>query len=136
MDTSNLTRKKVFLVDDSTDVRDRLTKMLATIDGVEICGNADNPNDAIEGILATRPDFVVLDYQLLGGTCVEILRDTKAQLPETVFIVLSNHSNPQYRRLCKAVGATHYFDKSMEFARVKYIIAGPIIANNGKDLPS
>lgn len=122
METPDIIRRKVFIAEDSASVRSRLVKMLQQIDGMEVSGEAENPNSAIEGILATKPDFVVLDYQLLGGTGVEVLQGTSAQLPATVFIVLSNHTNPQYRRLCMGAGAKYYFDKSVEFAKVKEVI--------------
>ena len=65
----------------------------------------------------------MLDYRLLGGTGVDVLRAVHPGLPETLFIVLTNHPNPQYRRLCMQAGASWFFDKSTEFARVKEIIA-------------
>jgi DNA-binding NarL/FixJ family response regulator len=97
--------------------------MLDLIDGVEVSGEAESPASAIEGILATRPDFVVLDYQLLGGTGVDVLQGTISKLTNTTFIVLSNHTNPQYRRLCLGAGAKYYFDKSEEFSKVMDVIA-------------
>jgi DNA-binding NarL/FixJ family response regulator len=66
---------------------------------------------------------VVLDFQLLGGTGVEVLRKVHPQMPDVRFIVLTNHNNPQYRRICMEAGASHFFDKSTEFGRIKDVIA-------------
>jgi DNA-binding NarL/FixJ family response regulator len=38
-------------------------------------------------------------------------------------VVLSNHSELQYRRACARAGAAHFLDKSTEFERVPGIIA-------------
>ena len=115
---------KVFVVDDAPSVRASLHDLLREIDSVSIVGDAETPETAIAGILQTQPDYVVLDYQLLGGTGVEVLRAVRAQAPGIVFIVLTNHPNPQYRQVCMEAGASFFFDKSMEFDKVKDVIAG------------
>jgi two-component system response regulator DevR len=118
-----LERTKVFVVEDSAPIRHRLIELLGDIDGAELVGEAASPDAAIAGILGARPNCVVLDYRLLGGTGVDVLRAVHPVLPETLFIVLTNHPNPQYRRICMQAGASWFFDKSTEFARVKEIIA-------------
>jgi DNA-binding NarL/FixJ family response regulator len=114
----------VFIVEDSPSIRERLIELMDEIDGAAVVGIAETPADAITGILETRPDCVVLDYQLRGGTGVDVMRAALAKVPGTVFIVLTNHSTPQYRRVCLQAGATWFFDKSTEFSRIKDVIAG------------
>ena len=114
---------KVFIAEDSPLIRDRLVEMLGELDGVAVVGAVETPGDAIAGILQTNPDYVVLDYQLNGGTAVDVLRAVHPQLPETVFLVLTNHANPQYRRICLEAGAGFFFDKSLEFDKVKDVVA-------------
>ncbi len=114
----------VFIVEDSAAIRERLIGLLGDIEGVTVVGEADTAQAAIEGILRTKPDSVVLDIQLTGGSGLEVLRKIHPLAPEVVFIVLTNHSNPQYRRICTEAGASHFLDKSSEFARVMKIIAG------------
>ena len=65
---------------------------------------------------------MLLDYQLVGGTGVDVLRAIHPQLPGIVFVVLTNHPDPQYRRACMAAGATHFFDKSTEFDRIPDVL--------------
>lgn len=114
----------MFIAEDSDALRARLVEMLREVDGVDVVGEAETPEAAIEGILASRPNFVVLDYQLLGGTGVDVLQAVRAKTPNTVFIVLTNHPLPQYRRVCMAAGADCFFDKSADFEKVKQVIAG------------
>jgi DNA-binding NarL/FixJ family response regulator len=66
--------RTVFIVDDIPTMRERLGELVRDIEGVEIVGNAGTPSEAIDGILRTRPDCVLLDYQLIGGTGVDVLR--------------------------------------------------------------
>jgi len=118
------TATSVFIAEDSNALRARLVEMLSEVDGVDVVGEAETPEAAIAGILASRPNFVVLDYQLLGGTGVDVLQAVRAKTPDTVFIVLTNHPLLQYRRVCMAAGADCFFDKSADFEKVKQVIAG------------
>ena len=118
------TRTDVFIVEDSAPICERLNGLLSDIEGVSVVGEAATPQSAVEGILRTRPDSVVLDIQLIGGSGIEVLRKVRPQAPEVVFIVLTNHSNPQYRRIYAEAGANHFLDKTTEFARVRQIVAG------------
>jgi DNA-binding NarL/FixJ family response regulator len=115
---------KVFIVEDSASIRERLTELMGEINGAAVVGFADTPSAAIAGILNTRPDCVVLDYQLLGGTCIDVLHAVHPKAPSVVFLVLTNHANPQYRRVCLEAGANWFFDKSTEFRKIKGVISG------------
>jgi len=117
-------RTNVFIVEDSESIRQRLAGLLGDIEGVTVVGQANTPGEALEGILRTRPDTVVLDIHLLGGSGLEVLRQAHPQTPDTVFIVLTNYPNPQYRRICMEAGAAYFFDKSSEIAKVREVIAG------------
>ena len=113
---------KVFIVEDSPPIRDRLIELMDEADGAAVVGVADTPSDAIAGILKTRPDCVVLDYQLIGGTGVDVLRAVCPKAPRTVFVVLTNHMDAQYRRLCLDTGARWFLDKSTDFRKIKEVI--------------
>ena len=116
-------RTGIFIVDDLPTMRDRLRELVAEIEGVGIVGDAGTPGDAIEGILRTHPDCVLLDYQLEGGTGVDVLRAVHPQSPDIAFIVLTNHATAQHRRACLDAGARHFLDKSTEFGRIRAAIA-------------
>jgi DNA-binding NarL/FixJ family response regulator len=109
----------VFIVEDSPAIRARLVELLGKIDHVRIVGEADTPAGAVKGIFATRPDCVVLDIQLIGGTGIEVLRAVVPQEPGIDFIVLTNHATPQYRRFYMEAGARWFFDKTEEFERIQ-----------------
>jgi DNA-binding NarL/FixJ family response regulator len=120
---NNVTPRGVFIVEDSRIVRERLTSLMGEIEGVSVVGEADNPQDAVDGILRTRPDWVLLDIQLIGGTGLEVLLRTRTQVPCTRFIVLTQLDNAQYRRICLQDGADYFFEKTQTTA-VRDLIAG------------
>lgn len=113
----------VFIVDDLPSMRERLRELVDDIDGVEVVGEAGTPAEAIEGIRRTHPHYVLLDYQLVDGTGVDVLRAVHSDAPEIAFIVLTNHATVQHRRVCLDAGAQFFFDKSIEFGRVRQTIA-------------
>lgn len=114
---------EVFIVDDSTSIRLRLNEMLRRMDDVAVVGEADSANAAVDGILRTHPDSVLLDLNLMGKSGMDVLRTVHVQAPDIVFVVLTNHSEPQYRRACARAGARYFLDKSTEFERVREVIA-------------
>jgi DNA-binding NarL/FixJ family response regulator len=122
MENASGSRTHVFIVEDSASIRERLAGLLRDIEGVTVVGEADTGTAAVEGILRTRPDSVVLDIQLSGSSGIEVLRKIHPLAPEVVFIVLTNQANPQYRRICTEAGASHFFDKSSEIAKVMEVI--------------
>jgi len=113
----------VFVVDDKPSMRARLRELLGDIDGVEVVGDAGSIDDATAGILRTHPDCVLLDYQVEGGTGVDVLRAVCPQSPDIEFIVLTNHATDQHRRACLNAGARFFLDKSSEFGFIRTAIA-------------
>lgn len=115
---------EIFLVEDSPPIRVRLAEMLAAIPGASLVGVAERADAAIRDILAKRPDVVVLDLSLAGGTSgFEVLRGVCREAPEIDFYMLSNFAAEPYRSLAERLGAREFFDKSTEFDRVRQIIA-------------
>lgn len=113
---------RVFLVDDSAVVRQRLVELLSSQHGVEVVGEATDAQSAIVGIEALLPDAVLLDLGIPGGG-QGVLEGIKHLLPSPVVVVLTNHAQDQYRRQCFALGADYFLDKSIEFGRVPGILA-------------
>lgn len=122
MASSNLSLK-VFLADDSALIRCRVAAMLGA-PPLSIVGESGTPQGAIDGILRTRPDVVVLDAQLEGGSGLEVLDAVRRVAPEIAFIVFSNNSGPAYRKLYLAAGAAAYLDKNSEFDQLARAVAG------------
>ncbi len=115
---------EIFLVEDSPPVRARLAEMLSAIPGVTLVGTATNAADATQSILTRRPQLVVLDLSLGGGSSgFDVLRNVRSVAPEIEFYMLSNFSADPYRQLAEKLGARDFFDKTREFNRVRDVIA-------------
>jgi DNA-binding NarL/FixJ family response regulator len=114
---------KVFLVENSIVILERLMKMLRAIPGVEVAGHAGDVHEAIAGILATRPEVVVLDLKLGHGSGFDVLSEIHRREPGIDVYMLSNFASEPYRRYAERLGALGFFDKSSEFERVREVVA-------------
>jgi two-component system response regulator DevR len=113
---ANETRaSRVFVVEDSTIIRERLLQLLQRLDGVEVIGEADNAVDAVSRIVAAAPDVVVLDIKLKKGDGIDVLKRIKRSLPGVMVIMLTNYATSEYRSVCMEAGAEYFLDKTNEF---------------------
>ncbi|HWT36871.1 MAG TPA: response regulator transcription factor [Paraburkholderia sp.] len=115
---------KVYLVDAAVEVRRRLARLLGTIAGVEVAGEAEDGDAALEGILACDADIVVLDLRLADGTSLELIQALSRTHPAIVKIVLTNHTARAFRAACEAAGADFFFDKTSELNAACHTVAG------------
>lgn len=102
---------QVFHADDSFLIRERVACLLENA-AMAVVGHAETPQYAIDGILATHPDVVVLDVQLEGGSGLQVLRAVRSAAPDIAFVVFSNHSDAAYRKRYLDEGAKAFLDKS------------------------
>jgi len=109
---------KVFLVENSLLVRDRLRPLLAEVPGAEMVGEAASAKEALDGIAATGADTVVLDLHLDGGTGFDLLRALQQAKSRVAVYVLTSFPSEVYRRAAHKLGARGFFDKTGEIPRL------------------
>lgn len=79
--------RRVFVVDDHDIVRAG-TKAVLTGD-FDIVGEASNVDAAVEGILETEPELVLLDVKLPGGGGSSVISRVRSENPDVVFLALT-----------------------------------------------
>jgi DNA-binding NarL/FixJ family response regulator len=109
---------KVFIADDSLVVREHLVTMLDELAGVEIVGQAENVAEAISAIGNLKPDVVILDIRMPGGSGIDVLENIKQNDSALLVIILTNYPYPGYRQKCLQAGADFFLDKSTEFDQI------------------
>jgi DNA-binding NarL/FixJ family response regulator len=117
---------KVFLVEDSALLRSRLETLLAAIPGARTVGHAAGADDAVQAILAQRPDAVVLDIHLEQGNGFDVLQALQKAESKAAVYVLTNYPNEAYRRKAQALGARGFFDKSSELEALRAALAAAV----------
>jgi DNA-binding NarL/FixJ family response regulator len=113
---------KIFLVEDSAMLRDRLSEAFATWGKITMVGHAETEAVADLALQACDWDVLVLDLQLLQGTGLGVLRNLRGHRKAgTAVIVLTNYAIPSYRARSMELGADYFFDKTKDFAKIKEV---------------
>ena len=76
---------RTLIVDDESPARERLKRLLADIEGVELIGEADGGLQAVEIIEREKPDLVLLDIQMPGLDGFEVI-ESLAEPPPVIFV--------------------------------------------------
>lgn len=114
---------RVFLVEDSPIIRDRLTESISASGQIEIIGHADSEQQAIASLMSMDCDAVVLDLRLREGNGFNVLKALRiAPGMRMTVIVFTNYSLPQFRTRSLALGADYFFDKGHESDRVREVL--------------
>jgi DNA-binding NarL/FixJ family response regulator len=115
---------KVFVVEDSAAVRERLVEMIREIEDLEVVGEADTFGRAVVGIRDTMPDVAIIDIKLAtdGGSGIDVLNAVRKELPALRAIVISNYATPQHMKASADAGAEYFLDKTSEFERIPEIL--------------
>jgi DNA-binding NarL/FixJ family response regulator len=110
----------VFLVDDHRLFRSGVRSELG--DGFEIVGTAGDVDAAIEGILETRPDVVLLDVHMPGGGGRTVIEAVHRRHPEIKFLALSVSDAAEDVIAVIRAGARGYVTKSISPGDLKAAI--------------
>jgi len=113
---------RVFIADDSAVIVERLADLLKEIPGVELAGHASNATEAVRCIRQIKPDAVILDFQMPGGSGLDVLRAIRPDHPNLHVLICTNYPYPQYREGCLGAGANFFLDKSSEFEKIPAIL--------------
>lgn len=82
-------RVRVFLVDDHTLVRQGVRGLLALEPRIVVVGEASDVRGAIDGILRSRAQVVLLDVRLGGASGFDVIRGARARGLDAAFVVLT-----------------------------------------------
>lgn len=113
---------KVFIVDDSPAVVERLVDLLSEVVGTEFVGQAGGVSEAVRGIEKVKPDALILDLQMPGGSGLDVLRAIRSEHPLLYVLICTNYPYPQYRDECMSAGANFFLDKSVDFEKIPGIL--------------
>jgi DNA-binding NarL/FixJ family response regulator len=114
---------KVFLVEDSAPLCERLIEIIEAEGEHTVIGQAANYDDAVRGITATRPDVGIFDIKLERGNGIDALAEAKRRMPDLIGIVMSNYATPQHVKASSDAGAQFFLDKSADFERINEILS-------------
>ncbi len=109
---------RVFIADDNIPFRSRLASILGGIDEIDIVGEAGDVPSTLEGLRQTKPDVLVLDIQMPGGTGFDVLSAVKSSKPAPMVIMLTVGPRSEYQTQSFLLGADYFFEKSSELRKM------------------
>ena len=108
---------RVLIVDDEPPARDRLRRMLAEMDTVEVVGEAEDGARAVEMIADLSPDLVLLDIQMPGLDGFEVI-EALEDPPLVIFVTAYD----EYAIRAFEINALDYLLKPFSRERLKKTI--------------
>jgi DNA-binding NarL/FixJ family response regulator len=118
---------RVLVVDDHAVIRRGVQGILSTYPEWDLCGEADNGQDAIRLAGELAPEVVIMDVSMPGMNGLEATRIIHDVLPETKVLLLTLHSSSEFVRSAFRAGARGYVLKSdaeNELVRALNVVIG------------
>jgi len=111
-------RIKVLIADDHRVVREGLMAILKTKENIEVVGEAQDGEEAIQKVRTLEPDVILMDVSMprMGG--VEATRQIKREFPHIGIIALTMYDEQQYIFDLVRAGATGYLLKDSESSQI------------------
>lgn len=100
--------KRVFVVEDHLVMRQMLATLIGRMPSLELCGEADSAEKALQEIPAASPDIILIDVSLPGMNGIELARHLRAEQPDLPILFLSGHDESVYAEQALQVGAQGY----------------------------
>ncbi len=104
--------KTVLLVDDNAAIRDVLCVLFGSQTDFEVCGEAENGQEAIEKAERLRPDLIVMDLSMPVMNGIEAARVLKRLMPTAPLIIFSEYSDVFSEQEARSAGVSALVSKS------------------------
>lgn len=108
-----MTRQRILLVDDHEVVRLGLKTLLEKHPDLEIVAEAATAREAVDRTKAHKPDVVVMDIRLKGGSGIEACEEITAKYPATKVIMLTSYAEDEMLFSAIRAGAAGYVLKQI-----------------------
>jgi DNA-binding NarL/FixJ family response regulator len=96
---------RILIADDSELVRRAVRGLLSAEVSWEVCGEARNGPEALEKARELRPNLVLLDINMPGGSGLKTAGLVRAELPEIRILITSLHDSNQFLTTALQAGA-------------------------------
>lgn len=127
-------KNKILLIDDHPLVREWLANLINEQSDLHVCGEASNAPEAFQLIGVAKPELVIVDISLDGGSGIELIKNIKATYPAMLAIVLSMHDEALYAERALRAGARGYIMKREATKKIlgaiRSVIAGTLYVSD------
>jgi len=106
--SSDPDRIRVVLADDHSVVRRGVRQLLEAEGDFEVVAEAADAESARRYVRGHRPDVLVLDLNMPGGSSLETIPQLREESPDTQIVVLTMQNEPAYARRALSDGVLGY----------------------------
>jgi DNA-binding NarL/FixJ family response regulator len=104
--------RRVAIVEDDRGLRDQLQNILKSAPGVCCVGTFGTGEKALEGMVAVKPDVILMDINLPGMSGIECVAHLRKDLSDAHFIMLTVYEDSDRIFQALQAGADGYLVKS------------------------
>ena len=101
----------ISVVEDDKTLRDAIKEWIASDKRLKIVSEHGNAEEAVEQLPTKAPDVVLSDINLPGMSGIDCVRQLKARMPKTQFLMLTVYDDAERIFQALAAGATGYLVK-------------------------
>ncbi len=106
---------RILLVEDHIVLREGLSGLISQQADMEVVGEANDGEQAVELARRLRPDVIIMDVRIQGIDGIEATRQIKAEMPNLKVVVLSAYDNQEYIMGMAKAGMSGYLLKDCAF---------------------
>ncbi len=99
------THTRVLIVDDITETRESIKRMLQFDQSIEVVGSARSGREAIEQAQKLKPDAILMDINMPDMDGITATESIRRKVPFAQIIIISVQNDPDYMRRAMRVGA-------------------------------
>jgi DNA-binding NarL/FixJ family response regulator len=118
---------RVLIVDDHAFIRRGVQTILHPFPEWELCGEADNGNDAIRMAEELKPEVIIMDLSMPGLNGIEATRAIRKTQPAVKIVLLTLHESAELVRSAFRAGARGYLlktDAEQELVKALTVVTG------------
>jgi pilus assembly protein CpaE len=104
-------RIQVLIVDDISETRDHLAKLLGFESDIQVVGTASSGADAIEQATSILPDVILMDINMPDMDGITATERLSAQVPSAAVVMMSVQGEADYLRRSMLAGAREFLVK-------------------------
>ena len=109
---------RVLVVDDQRLVREGIASLLDIQDGIQVVGQADNGQEAVEKAASLAPDVILMDVRMPVMDGVAAAAQIHRRLPACKVLMLTTFDDEEYIVKSLHAGAVGYLLKDIPAARL------------------
>lgn len=102
---------EILLTDDHAIFRKGIRKIIEEIDGVSVCGEANDGIELLELLKTKQPDLIILDISMPNLRGLEATEEIKKLYPEIKILLLTMHKKKRFVQLGLKAGADGFLLK-------------------------